>query len=320
MTRRLGPYAPLSATYATDDAVIEAGEGAELLYVRGLAFCAASESDGFITRAQLGRFVGAGMLDVMDRAARLVEVGLWEEEHGGYFVRAWLKWNRSAEEIGRAKRKDRERKAARRDYPFEDDEDGAPESVDESDGIPDGIHTDTSTDSERNPGGIHQEEVPDSDNESARTPDGFQPRAGAREAGAGAGVSGAGAPNSIHSTPHQDTPPTPPRGKPGSRRAAYDYESEPGFVEFWKAFPEKEGKPSALKAYKDAVARGVAPEALTAAARAYAADLRRNPRKPKYPQGWLNDERYRKFLPSEDDQPTEAAHDTDGFLVPPWEA
>lgn len=38
--RRSGAYAPLSAHYYKDDVIDEAGPEAELLYVRGLAFCA----------------------------------------------------------------------------------------------------------------------------------------------------------------------------------------------------------------------------------------------------------------------------------------
>ncbi len=108
---RLGPYAPLSASYYDDDAIAQAGEAAELLFVRGLAFCARMVSDGFISDAQVARTVGVGMRDAHRRADRLVEVGLWERVPGGYVVRSWLKWNRSAEDIGRVKQKDRERKA-----------------------------------------------------------------------------------------------------------------------------------------------------------------------------------------------------------------
>ena len=61
--------------------------------------CADVLSDGFISDRQLVRFVGVGMFDATDRAARLVEVGLWERRDGGYSVRSWLDWNRSRDEI-----------------------------------------------------------------------------------------------------------------------------------------------------------------------------------------------------------------------------
>lgn len=108
--RRRGSFAPLSAQYYYDDAIAQAGEAAELLYVRGLAFSAATLRDGLITDAQLGRGPGVGMVDAPERAARLVEVGLWVRVDGGYAVRTWLNWNNSAEEIAEAAAKDRERK------------------------------------------------------------------------------------------------------------------------------------------------------------------------------------------------------------------
>jgi hypothetical protein len=112
--KNLGPYAPLSATYYRDDAILEAGEKAEVLFTRGLAFCADSNSDGFITERQLTMVVGVGMRDTLRRASTLVTVGLWERHDGGYQIRGWLKWNKSAEDLGRARRQDRERKAAQR--------------------------------------------------------------------------------------------------------------------------------------------------------------------------------------------------------------
>lgn len=115
MPRRVGAYGKLLANYASDDAVIAAGEAAELLFVRGIAFCATSDSDGYITDGQLVRVVGAGMRDAVKRARRLVEVGLWLRDGDGYQVRSHLKINESAEEKGRALATDRERKRAERE-------------------------------------------------------------------------------------------------------------------------------------------------------------------------------------------------------------
>jgi hypothetical protein len=113
--KRNGSYAPLSAHYYKDDAMAEAGEKAELLYVRGLAFCADVLSDGHISDVQLSRFVGVGMRDAKTRAERLVEVGLWERNGSGYIVRQWLRWNRSRDEIEAKQRADSARKVGDRD-------------------------------------------------------------------------------------------------------------------------------------------------------------------------------------------------------------
>lgn len=112
--RRNGSYAPLSAHYYKDDALALAGERAELLYVRGLAFSADILKDGFITDIQLERFVGVGMKDAKARAAKLVDVGVWlrDDEEGGYWVKSWSKWNQSMTEIRAKQIKDAERKAS----------------------------------------------------------------------------------------------------------------------------------------------------------------------------------------------------------------
>lgn len=114
--RKVGAYAKLLANYAADDAIMEAGEAAELLFVRGLAFCSTSDSDGFISDQQVIRYVGAGMRDAKKRAERLAEVGVWERKPGGYLVRSWTKIHDTAEEKGRRLRTDRERKRTERGH------------------------------------------------------------------------------------------------------------------------------------------------------------------------------------------------------------
>ena len=112
--RRNGSFAPLSANYYDDDAVIAAGERAEVLFTRGLAFAARKPCDGFISDLQLTTFRLSG---VKARAARLVEVGLWERVEDdllgagtGYRITAWLKHNASKAEIEDKQRKDADRK------------------------------------------------------------------------------------------------------------------------------------------------------------------------------------------------------------------
>lgn len=109
--RRNGSFAPLSAHYYDDDAVIAAGEKAEVLFTRGLAFSARKPMDGFITDLQLTTFRLSG---VEKRAERLVEVGLWERVDGGFRVSSWLKHNASKAEIEEKQRKDAERKRGTR--------------------------------------------------------------------------------------------------------------------------------------------------------------------------------------------------------------
>lgn len=105
-----GAYVPLAAQYYLDDAILEAGPDAELLFVRMLSFLAAVPSDGFITDRQV-KIVAAGLRAPARRLDSLLNVGLIEQVSGGFLVRSWLKWNRSADEVGKLLAKDRERKA-----------------------------------------------------------------------------------------------------------------------------------------------------------------------------------------------------------------
>jgi hypothetical protein len=113
--RRNGPYVPLSAFYADDDAIarldMAEDDRAELLFVRGLAFCARDPSlRGCISRAVLetGRILRRG--DVTDSAKELVALGLWTETTDGYRITRWQKWNRTPAEIKRARATDAARK------------------------------------------------------------------------------------------------------------------------------------------------------------------------------------------------------------------
>lgn len=122
MGRRARLHVPLAADYADDDKIIEAGEKAELLYVRGIAFCKRNwQTDGFISDGQLERVVAAGLPGAKSRAQRLCAVGLWERVEDdllgngrGYRVTAWLKHNPSRAEIEEKRRADTQRKKAGR--------------------------------------------------------------------------------------------------------------------------------------------------------------------------------------------------------------
>jgi hypothetical protein len=144
--RKVGAYAKLLANYAADDAVISAGEAAELLFVRGLAFCATSDADGYITENQVIRYLGAGMKGATRRAERLVEVGLWAAVDGGYQVRSWTKLHDTAEQKGRARAEDADRKREARKR-------GAPAV---------GAGDEVQPDASMTPGGLHPDGTPDS--------------------------------------------------------------------------------------------------------------------------------------------------------------
>lgn len=118
--KRPAPYVPLSVYYADDEAIMEAGEDAELMYVRILAFCGRTpKTEGWISDKQIRTRLGLETRPEVGpetapekRAERLAEVGLLVRQGSGYAVASWLKWNRSAEEIARTQGQDRERKNA----------------------------------------------------------------------------------------------------------------------------------------------------------------------------------------------------------------
>lgn len=119
-TQRL--HVQLDVDYYDDPKIIDAGERAELLYVRGLAFCKKNwRADGYISDGQVTRSVAGGLAGVPARVKRLVEVGLWERVEDdlfgtgkGYRVTAWLKRNPSAVEIESIRQADSSRKKATR--------------------------------------------------------------------------------------------------------------------------------------------------------------------------------------------------------------
>jgi hypothetical protein len=284
--RRLGVYAPLSATYYQDDDIADAGEAAELLYVRGLAFCAGRPSDGFISDTQVVRFVGVGMGDALDRAETLVKVGAWERVDGGFVVRSWLKWNKSAEELGQDRTRDRDRKRKQAEERF----DGSPGVADQP--IREGVlRADRSADSADpeldGSGGIHED--------SARNPQ-------------------ESLPNTMHFNSLHDTSLTNLPDEPASETELDDAEilelgetllrstaeqsgkdhADALFAEFWTAYPRSVDKGHARKAWNTALKNGVEPRAMINGAINYRDDPKR-PREHKYipyPSTWINGERW----------------------------
>lgn len=121
--RRPGQFAPLSVHYYDDDKIMEAGELCEVLFTRMLAYAASqAEHEGWISDRVIQSRLGilpfdagndAGIVpgtDAGSRAERLREVGLLQREGAGYRITSWLRWNRSAEEMGKERRRDRGRK------------------------------------------------------------------------------------------------------------------------------------------------------------------------------------------------------------------
>lgn len=273
--RRRGSFAPLSANYYKDDALDEAGLEAELLFVRGLAFCAETLSDGVITARQVVRFVGVGMTDPLELAARLVKVDVWREVDGGFLVRSWLDWNPSRDEIRGAQEKDRNRK--RRSEPSGGPQAPTPTTRPADTGeTSDGIQTD-----------------------SARNPDGVQTDS-TRSRPANVLNGNVDVLNGTTDSVTADAPTLfesdAPRPQPTKRATKATDADPPGFPEFWAACPRKVGKGAARTAFVKAGKRSDLDAATLAARMAvWAVHWQREGRAENYiphPSTWLNESRY----------------------------
>lgn len=159
-SRRNGEYVPLDVRYDEDPDLVEASPLAELLFVRCLALAGRSPSDGYLTDSQVitvaGRKLGS-TARVKKLLEELIDLGPLVREGDGVHIRAWLKWNKSSEDLGRERARDRDRKRAER-AGDDDGDDPCPPPV--------------RPDSARNPDGQPLE--------SGRSPNGVQPRADAR--------------------------------------------------------------------------------------------------------------------------------------------
>lgn len=81
---------------------------------------------------------------------------------------------------------------------------------------------------------------------------------------------------------------------PARKRASKPAVEPEGFAEFWQAYPNSKARPDALKAYRQALAKGADPPAIAAGALRYAQEVRGKEREfIKMAGGWLRDERWK---------------------------
>lgn len=97
-------YVPLDANYPRDPRIRRAGPDAELLYVRGLAYAKAGETDGMVYAFDLD-VVAIGLNKVPTRVASLVREKAWEERDEGWFICGWFNWNDPVDKLREQRRK-----------------------------------------------------------------------------------------------------------------------------------------------------------------------------------------------------------------------
>jgi hypothetical protein len=104
-------WCKLYARYPHDGAINAAGEQAELLFIRSMAYCAELDTKGFVPTYQLPRF---GLSNAKRRASSLVEQELWTVVDGGWLLTNWEKLQAEVTSIEKRRNADRLRKSAQR--------------------------------------------------------------------------------------------------------------------------------------------------------------------------------------------------------------
>lgn len=96
----------------THPKVISAGPLAAWLWLCGLCYCREHLTDGFLRKDVIPTL--SAVPNVWKHAAKLVEVGLWEDAVGGFNVHDFLKWNPSKEAVVSLRDKERDKKRTQR--------------------------------------------------------------------------------------------------------------------------------------------------------------------------------------------------------------
>jgi hypothetical protein len=110
VTRHLPIWFRTAAGYYKDEAVLAAGEAAEVLFVRALGYSKEQNTDGFISALALPLIV---QTRAKQRVAALLAEELWVEVPGGWRIKNWERWQETLEEIeaNRADARERQRKS-----------------------------------------------------------------------------------------------------------------------------------------------------------------------------------------------------------------
>jgi hypothetical protein len=98
-------------SYYLDAAILRAGEAAEVLFCRALAYCGSVESAGVVDKTVLPMLVPS---KPQQRADALVQHGLWVDEGNQYRIRSWERWQDEHDVAAEKRRKDKERQRAYR--------------------------------------------------------------------------------------------------------------------------------------------------------------------------------------------------------------
>lgn len=106
-------FVKLSVRYRTDFQFTHTTAHAELLFIRGLAYCGLHNTAGAIPASALGE-IGNGLPRPATLAEELVTGDYWETTPLGWCVRSWDKWQHEFDELQERRVRDAMRKREQR--------------------------------------------------------------------------------------------------------------------------------------------------------------------------------------------------------------
>lgn len=104
-------FVKLRTRYYADVALMRAGEAAEVLFTRGLAYAGEQETDGFIPAEALPRLTPTRG---RARVNSLIREGLWEPVLGGWLITGWTRHQISSDQLEQKREAGRQRVAKHR--------------------------------------------------------------------------------------------------------------------------------------------------------------------------------------------------------------
>jgi hypothetical protein len=109
VSRGPGHFVRLSVDFADDARILAAGEAAEGVFVRSLAWCARMGTDGRVPRSALPILSRRAPNRAQLLAEKLCAVGLWERDGEDFRVRRYTKWQTTTDQIEELREAQRER-------------------------------------------------------------------------------------------------------------------------------------------------------------------------------------------------------------------
>ena len=108
-------WVKLDTRYYMDPKIVGLPVDAEVLFLRGLAYCGDQETKGFIPEAVVPQLARNRRPATTVKA--LVDAGLWKRAkgpHGGYLMPAWSTWQDQLDVLAARRQADRDRKRRKR--------------------------------------------------------------------------------------------------------------------------------------------------------------------------------------------------------------